>query len=187
MKKGKGKAKTSEKIELRPYSATSLDLESGTLRPITLVKEIKTYQFRNVTTGVNVGFRRDDKSTYSIAPGEIVEVSEMEKKTLLKDGAYKEGFIVEHIEGQESSLDHVHNALSDKQIKILTGKTPKEFRKSLEDIDSEITLERVKKYISDEDLPASYFKSVEARLEELKEQELKNRKAPIAREPEKIS
>lgn len=172
-----GRKKTSEVV-------TYEVVDNLAIRPAgnVVLKEKKTYTFRNLLPG-NIFFTRETGKEDMFEGHEVKDdISEKERKIIINNGAFKLGYIVEELPDSDNDKIDNPNALSDTRIEYLIEKNRVNtdyFIEWIDNIDSTFAAKRVREFFLKANLTSSIISYCDYKINKLEEEYLETQKAPI--------
>lgn len=181
-------SKTKSYKRLDNVTANIIETERG--RILSLVEEIDLYSFRNTLNGPFY-FEREDKSAGCIEGKQIADdITEKERRGIIKSGAFRQGYIVEESSDLPTDEFFNRNALNEKQLSKLFEKHSSEdseyWKEHIEQMDSEIALKRLREAMNSSSFPNSLITYCDARLNTIQEEYLESMEEPIAKGPKGV-
>lgn len=154
---------------------------------LTLVEEQPIYSFRYTLAG-KFFFTREDGSIGIIEGGQILDdITEKERRILLKNSAFTNGYLVEESEDLPKEEYYNRNALNERQIAKLVKKHSKDdpdfWREHIENIDSIHAVKRLRQVLADVEFPNSILTYCDSRVVVLEEEFAKEMEEPIDEPP----
>lgn len=154
-----------------------IESEKGNI--LKIVEEENFYTFRNTLNGPYY-FEREDKEVGIIEGKQICDdITEKERKKILKGGAFKLGYIVE--DTSDLAEGFLPDSIGEKQIKKLMRKHKKDsdfWKDHIGNMDSPYALERLREQFTTAEFPSSLISVCDTRLAEIHEQAIEDQREP---------
>jgi hypothetical protein len=143
--------------------------DQGNMAPLQIVTEIARYRFKNIGNSMFFVTPKNGKETKTLKPLEIRDdFTDGEREYILKSQFYKMGYVVEVMNEDLEEIINP-NSVTDKQIDKVLLMDNDEIKAYILTVDSVFTLDRIRKRIVEQDLPAHLVSYADSRAKELKQ------------------